>query len=401
MVVALDLTNAAGALKKFYLPGVRKQINNKCLLLEQVQAGDEHVEGDEWVLSLHVQRNSGVGATTESGTTPTAGNQKYVFARDSMKEIRGRIEITGRVIKAMASNKGSFVRAIDSEMKGVTNDAYRDMNRQLAGTGDGVIATCGTTSSSATIQLLATTPKSAMRQLEIGMAVDVGTVPSPTTVASARTITAVDATNKTITVSGATLSTTSGTHFIFRSGAGGTGVETHGLQEIVKASGTLFNVDPSTYTVWKSYAKDAASGPVNDPLLEEVMDEIDLASGQEIDLWLTSYGVYREYGNYLTVMKRAQDKVDLKGGFKGLSILSGSREAGLTRERDIPDGKAFALNTSHLFAPTMSDWEFMEEDGAVFSRVANKNAYEATLYRFMDFATDQRNAHGVVNSISE
>lgn len=397
--MAFDLTNAAGALKKYYLPGVRKQINDKCLLLAQVEANDEHVEGDEWVLSLHVQRNSGVGATTETGTTPTAGNQKYVHARDAVKEIRGRIEITGRVIKAMASNKGSFVRAIDSEMKGVTADAHRDMNRQLAGTGNGVIAQCGTTSNATTVVLHSTTPKSAMRQLENGMVVDIGTVASPTSVASARTISAVSITNKTFVVSGAAV-TTDDTAFIFRAGAGGAGVETHGLQEIVKESGSLFNVDPSTYTIWKSHVKDAASGPINDALLEEVMDEIDLASGKEIDLWLTSYSVYREYGNYLTIQKRAQNTVDLKGGFKGLSIVSGAREAGLTRERDIPDAKAYAVCTENLFAPTMSDWDFMDEDGAVFSRVANKNAYEATLYKFMDLATDQRNAHGYAHSIS-
>lgn len=399
--MALDLSGAAGALKKFYLPGARSQINNKCLLLNQVQRGSEHVEGAEWVLSLHLRRNSGVGARSETGTSPTAGKQLHVQARDTTKEIRGRIEITGKVIKAMASNKGSFVRAIDSEMKGVTNDAYRDMNRQLAGTGNGVIATCDDTSSSTTVELLTTTPKSAMRQLEVGMLIDIGTVASPTAVASEREITSVNVSARQIVISGAAVSTTGSTHFIFRSGAGGTGVETHGLQEIVKASGSLFNVDPSTYPEWVSYAKDAASGPINDTMLEETMDEIDLASGKEIDLWLTSYGVYRAYGDYLSKMKRSPNTVDLKGGFKALAILSGSREAGLTRERDIPDGKAFALNTECLFAPEMSDWHFMDDDGAVLSRVANKRAYEATLVKDMDFATDQRNAHGVVNAIAE
>src|SRR5690606_6888949 len=184
------------------------------------------------------------------------------------------------------------------------------------------------------------TPKSALRQLEIGMVVDIGTVAAPTTVASARTITAVNTSTPSITISGASVSTTSGTHFVFRSGAGGVGVETHGLQEIVASSGTLFNIDPASHPEWVSYVKDANSGPINDTLLEETMDEIDLASGEEIDLWLCSYGVFRAYGDYLSVMKRAPNTVDLKGGFKGLSILSGSREAKLTRDRDIPDGHA-------------------------------------------------------------
>ncbi len=400
--MALDLTAAAGALKKFYLPGVRNQINNKTKLLAQVERGSEHVEGDNWVLSLQVLRNPGVGARGENDTSPTAGSQKYVQATGATKEIRGRIEITLRTIKAMASNKGSFVRAVDSEMKGVTSDAQRDVNRQLAGTSDGVIATCGVTTAAVVVVLAAATPKSALRQLEVGMVIDIGVLATPTSIASARTITAVDTVNKTITISGAVV-TTSGANFVFRSGAGGNApqLETFGLQTLVSNAGTLFGVDPATYPVWKSFVKDAVSGPINDPLLEEGADEVDLASGQELDLWFASYGVYREYGNYLSVMKRAPGTIDLKGGHKALSVTSGGDTAGITRERDIPDGMAFGLNTSHLFAPEMSDWEFMDDDGAVLSRVSGKTSYEATLVKFMDFVTDARNTHCLVKNIAE
>lgn len=400
--MALDLTAAAGALKKFYLPGVRNQINNKTILLEQIERGSEHVEGDNWVLSLQVLRNSGVGARGENDTSPTAGAQKYVQATGAVKEIRGRIQITLRVIKAMASNKGSFVRAVDSEMKGITNDVQRDVNRQVAGTSDGVIATCGVTTAAVLVVLAATTPKSAMRQLEVGMVIDIGTLATPTTIASARTITANDPVGKTITISGAVV-TTSAAHFIFRSGAGGNApqLETFGLQTNVKDTGVLYGVDPATYPNWASFVKDAASGPINDPLLEEGMDEVDLRGGEELDLWYASYGVFREYGNYLSVMKRAPQTVDLKGGHKALSIVSGGGSASITRDRDIPDGTAFGLNTKHLFAPEMSDWEFMDDDGAVLSRVANSTAYEATLVKFMDFVTDKRNAHCLVKNIAE
>lgn len=400
--VALDLTNAAGALKKFYLPAVRDQINNKCLLLEQIEKGDEHVEGDEWVLALQVKRNSGVGFRGENDSSPTAGSQKYTTARESTKELRGRIEITQRVISAMASNKGSFVRAVSSEMSGVTRDAHRQMNRSLAGTSDGKIATCTTTSALNVVNLATTTPKSALRQLEVGLVVDIGTLASPTLRCSAREITAVDTVNKTITIAGAAV-TTAGTDFVFLSGSGGNApqLETYGLQTIVDSTGTLFNVDPTTYPIWASYEAAQSSAPINDPMLETAMDEVDLASGEELDMWLTSYGVYREYGNYLSVMKRSPSTVDLKGGHKGLSITSGSRTASLSRERDIPDGFAFGLNTEHLFAPTMSDWDFMDGDGNVLSRVSGKNAYEGTLYKFMDLATDNRHSHAKLTGIFE
>jgi hypothetical protein len=393
-MASLNLTEAGGALKKFYLPTVRNQINNKCLLLQQISADDEHVEGDEWILSLQVKRNSGVGWRGENDTSPTAGSQKYVQARDSVKELRGRIEITQRVISAMASNKGSFVRAVDSEMKGVGKDAARNQNRAFIGTSNGVIATCGTTSASTTVTLATATPKSALRQLEQGMVIDIGTVANPVLRAQAREITSVDTAAKTMVITGAAI-TTASTDFIFISGSGGTSpqLEPTGLQTIVDSAGVVHNVDPATYQLWASFEEAQSSGPVNDSKLENAMDEVDLRSGEEVNLLLASYGVYREYGNYLTVMKRAQNTLDLKGGYKALSISSGSRAVGLARERDVPDGMVFGLNTDHLFAPTMADWQFMDDDGAVLSRVANKNAYEATAYKFVDLATDQRNAH--------
>jgi hypothetical protein len=49
----------------------------------------------------------------------------------------------------------------------------------------------------------------------------------------------------------------------------------------------------------------------------------------------------------------------------------------------------------------MSDWEWMQEDGSVLNRVANKDAYEATMFIYHQLTTDQRNAHGVIEDLTE
>jgi hypothetical protein len=49
----------------------------------------------------------------------------------------------------------------------------------------------------------------------------------------------------------------------------------------------------------------------------------------------------------------------------------------------------------------MSDWEFMEEDGAVLNRVPNTDAYEGTLFLYAELATDGRNAHAKIGSLAE
>lgn len=405
-MAGLDLTAASAALKEFYLPVIREQLNNSNVLSAVIEKRKDRIEGKRAVLSLHVSRNSGHGARAENGTLPTAGSQGYAEERVPVYYQYGRITVSGPTIAAMKSDKGSFTRAVESESKGVVNDVKRDVNRQRFGTSNGVVATCGTTSTSATIVLAATTSAAQLRQLAVGEVVDIGTVAAPTTIASARTITAVDTANKTITVSGATVSTTS-SHFVFISGNGGAigGVgqkEITGLQTIVAASGSLFNVDPSTYPVWKSYV--ASNSGVNrtptDSIFEAAIDEIEIASGKQPDLIVTSHGVRRAYGDSLKSQKRFANTTELKGGFKAVTVETPSGEVGLIADRDAPANKAFVLNTQHLNDDVMEDWNFMDMDGAVLSRVSGTDGYEATLFSYFEQTTDQRNAHGLISDLS-
>jgi hypothetical protein len=69
-------------------------------------------------------------------------------------------------------------------------------------------------------------------------------------------------------------------------------------------------------------------------------------------------------------------------------------------EKDCPTNDAFLLTTKRLQWYMMSDWEFMEEDGALFSRVPNTDAYEATLFCYSELATDGRNAHARVTDLT-
>ncbi len=403
-----DTTEADGVLKEFYLLAIRSQINNKTPVLDVIERSNEHVEGSEWVLSLHVERNSGVGARRENETLPTAGRQGTTKAREETKQNTARFELTTKVMKALNSDKGGFTKAVTFNTDETINDVRRDVNRQAFGTSNGVIATCGDTVTSDTVVLATTTGSHAIRQLEKGMVIDIGTVAAPTTVASARTIESVDRANKTITISGANVSTTAGTHFIFRAGSGGASggvgqAEIHGLQHIADDDSTLFNVNPSTYEKWAATVLGNSGTPraVTEEIFEEAMDEVDLVSGETPDLFWCSYGVFREYGDQMKTLKRFPNTLELKGGHKALDISSGDETAGLKRDRDCPDGMAIGWVTKHMFSPEMSDWEWMDQDGAVLSRVSDKTNYEATLEKFHDLCTDKRNTLVRIEDLAE
>lgn len=406
--MALTLATADSALKEDYQPVVREQINNAILLLQQVEKNTRDIEGRRAVLSLHVQRSSGVGARGEGAALPQAANQGYAEERVPMKFNYGRIQLSGPVIRAMKSDRGSFVRAVQSETAGLTNDLKRDVNRQLFGTSDGSIALVAANAAVNIIVLQATTTVSQLRQLEVGMVVDIGSLANPTLDATARVITAVNFATPSITISGAAVTTTNGDS-VFRSGAGGNApqLELTGLRTIVAATGTLFNVSQTTFPTWASTV-DSNGGTlrsVSENLFAKNMHNTFIAGGVDIDLWLTSDGVFRAYSNLLTSLKRFPQTLDLKGGFKGLDMSAGGYGGGvgvaLAWDRDCPNNTAFGLSTPHLYEYQMSDWEWMQEDGAVLSRVPGFDLYEANLFKYHELTTDKRNAHCKISDLTE
>lgn len=401
-----NLSGADAALKEDYQPMIREQLNLAFLLLSQIEANAKDVDtsGRRAVLSLHTGRNEGVGARTEDQDLPTAGAEQFTEERVPLRYNYGRIRLTGQVMRASRSGDTSYVRQLDNESKAIVRNLKLDVNRQLWGTSDGVIAQCGVTTASTTVNLTSPTPQQ-MRQLRPGMRIDIGTVAAPTGRTGALTnghayIVSVGA--STIVVDQAV--TTATTDFIFRQGSGGSGVsqkELTGLQTIVNSTGTLFNVDPTVVPSWSAYEL-AVGGALTDTVGAKALDEIAIASGEDPgNLVITTHGVVRNYAASLTSFKRFNDTVDLKGGWKGVEFSSASGTAVLTADKDAPQGQAFFLATDHLEQYQASDWEFMDDDGAVLSRVPNRDAYEAVLFKYHEIATDKRNAHGKLTGLTE
>lgn len=401
-------TTADSVLKEFYLPGIRNQLNNEIFMLTQIQTNSEDIEGRRAVLSLRLGRNAGIGARAEAGTLPTAGYQGYAEERVSLKYNYGRIQLSGPVMRSMGSDRGSFTRALQSETEGVVRDLKKDVNRQLFGTSDGAIARCALSTSTITLNMTTFTAVQ-QRQLRPGMVVDIGTVASPTAIATGAVIASI--TSTTVTIDSAV--SVNSTHYFFRTGSGGQTTsqkELTGLRSIVSTTGSLFNVDPATaaYADWASYVDDNSGTlrAVTENQFVKAQQEVQIRSGEMANLWVTSDGVHRQVSNLLTSIKRFPNTLELKGGYQALDMSaqgqgrSGSSQVGLVYDADCPEYTAFLVNTNRMYWYRMSDWEFMEEDGAVLSRVANTDAYEASLFCYAEQATDTRNAHARINDLA-
>lgn len=395
-------------LKDFYLPGMRSTLNNEVFLLTQVEQNTEDIEGREAVIAINVGRNQGIGSRAELADLPAAGRQAYANQRVPLKYHYGRIQLSGQIIRDTSSDSGSFTRAVQSETTGVVRDLKNDLARQVYGDGTGVILLASGAKTSQTFPV-ANASAQAIRQLAVGMAIDIGSAAgTPADIAEGVVISAIDRAAKTVTVTG-TLGTVASGSRISRAGSGGTGAtqsELTGLKALVAGSGALQGIDPADVPDWAANVFTSA-GAVSEDMFIEADQETNMASGDTIDLWITTSAVHRGVAALLQGDKRFPGTNELRGGYSGLDMssvsqgMTGANSTSMVFDKDMTeDGVAYGLTTSRISCYSGSDWEFMQEDGAIMNRVPGKDAYEATVFAYKELGTDGRNSHARISGIT-
>ncbi|MGE4426041.1 MAG: phage major capsid protein [Solirubrobacteraceae bacterium] len=412
------LANADAVLKDDYQGPVNEQLNNANVLLAEVERNTKDFTGRRALLPLHVGRNKGVGNRAERGTLPTPGNQQYDDIFIPVRYSYVRISLTGPVIEQMAKSRGSFIRAIDSEMDGAVTDAKRDYTRQLWGTSDGVLATCGTTTDANEVVLASTTPQHQLEWLYEGFAVDIGTTGDSDTVAAAREVLDVDFDAKTITIDGDAITTT-GSHIVSRAGAYGvstnTGnpgdgqIELTGIQTMVSDTTTLHTLAPATEPRWKSqvYANSGTLRGISENLVSRALMTGEKRSGKIVKLLACNDGVHRTYTTQLNALRRMMNPVELKGGYEGITVSvpkggrNGSSTTALVWDRDCPSNSIYGLSTDDLVFYDLVDWEWDDRTGSIWERIGDTDDFVATMRRYGEFACRRRNSHFVIKDIRE
>lgn len=414
--MALDLLTADAVLKDDY-QDMRHALNNSFWLLQQIEKNTKDVVGEKAVHTVHVTRNSGVGARKLNASIPNAGNQGYIRVNVPQRRIYATIQIEKSTIAAMATDRGSFIRAVEGETDGAEKDLRRDVNRQMWGTSNGVIAACGVTSATTTLTLAGTTTRIQMRQLwnDGGMRVDIGTVANPTLRCSDNQVTDADFDARTLTL--ATAVTTDTDDRVFRHGAGGATdnsgnvndgqAELTGLQTIVDDATTLHTVSASTNRKWRATAK-SNSGTNRHPsetLINTTIQDVQIEASAFIEILVANQGVVNNIAADMRAMRRNNDTVELKGGFKGikwnvLTEAGATGERALVLEQDCPPNRLFGLTPEDLVLYEMSDWAW-DDTGGILKQVDGKDAVYAYYRAYKELACKNRVSHFVIEDLSE
>jgi len=461
---AAILSNYSYVLKTFYLPAIREQINNATVLLNRLKRNTEDVAGKDATIAAHYGRNLGTRALPDGGALPDAGYQKVITTIVPMKYNYGRITVSGPTIKATRTDKGAFAKAIDYEMKGLIRDVSKDINRQLWGSGYGILARWGVTDSGTAYQLQkAYLPaaggagfgstfgsKYIMPEGATGMdsTVVVYTGGGTNTIAVdasnlAPSAVTVGTLTDTITVTDPSVTEAAGTVYIKGSAAGtttisGTGAsssapvlrhEMMGLHGIVNDlnPGSVFTtagltstnygltydaglqgLPVATYSFWKANVFSHTSGryAAQRALTTEMMQEcVDAVEAQLAD----------DTGNALqptamvttrAIRRKYAELLKADKRWVDWKVMDGGFKVlefdgiPLFVDNDAVDGEMMFLYEPALQIYMMSDMEWMEEDGHILTKIAGYDAYEAILFCYWELGCSRRNVQAVLTDIS-
>jgi hypothetical protein len=409
--MAATITGASASLysvlKEFYLGPVQDQLNNSILVTQLLSLDKENLEGLKAVIPLHTSRSTGVGSRPESATLPSAGAQSYKRAEYDLAYHYGRVEVTGQAIAKTKSDSGSFVRAFDSELRRIKDDLALEFARQVYGSGDGIIATVGTTQNSTTVVL---SSDEALQKgfLYVNMSIDIGTAADPNVVGTF-TITDVDVAASSITVSAAA-NVTATTHKIFRAGNNADSSVTYemdaGLQKLISTSANTvggLNAAGVGLKFWDNQ-RDTSGGAISLSNLMINYNKV-MAAGAKADGLgvLTTPGLVRRLfeTNDFKANVRFVNSETMKGGFEKIQFAAGQGTLTLMADRLHPYGRIHFVDKKHIRLFSPADWDFLARDGQPIKWVQDKDAFQAILFRYSNLGTDRRNTSLVMSGLTD
>lgn len=135
------LTVLDGILKDVYEPVVTEQVST----FDPVQELFEEVEDAQWegrkaVEMTNMSYNEGVGATSENGNLPTAGNFDPQQFNIAMKYLNASFQMTAQMMKSAETSKGAFKNAMEMSMDTLITNLKREQARMIWGAGYGILA---------------------------------------------------------------------------------------------------------------------------------------------------------------------------------------------------------------------------------------------------------------------
>lgn len=412
-------------LNDLFLPAIAEAVIYPNTFLKRLPRDKTRVQGKQVVFPIHTDDSNGVVALGPGGTLPEPDTERFAQYRFGVAHLYVRAKFDGITADASMTTIASWLQVVQEEMKAKTRILMRRRQQIYRNDGSGVLATVTvatdasaptftlTVGVNGTIESAATCSSVATRWLKVGMIVATVTPGSPGTITSIFTIATKTAT--VITAANGVGTPLVGDHIVTATAMGtalgdltiardvGYRIEPMGTQ------GILSDADPA-HSPATGFQGIASSNAFNQAILKsnsgvarpnslELMEEMWLAIVEESDTVPTViYGDFtqvRKYGQLMVGSIRFNSTggtLSLDGGTDDLHF----NRCPLIADRDTYGNRLEFLDETDLRMYVLADPQWMDKDGSVYTRMADKDAYSATLYCRETMGCDWRRKHGQI-----
>lgn len=378
-----NINSGLAELKNRYLGTIKDQLNEEVAILRAAEKIKEGWNGYQIIRPLRVRRNQGIGATADGGTLPAIGRQTTVQATISSAFNYLRFGITGPMIKASASDIGSFVRSGAYELEMGYKDLKSDINRQVSWNGNGTLATvnANTTASTTLVITSRTGSEPALKFVDVGLVFDIvsgGVVTNSGIQINAITSGTPTSTTATVILSGPV--TCLATDTLVRSGSYNEEIEGI-LYSLDGGTTTIYGVNRATYVAYQGNYYSTVQQLTLDYLQQGYNAGL-LRGGSKYDAIYSDYDSLRYYQKLLTADKRYVNTMEGDGSFgeKGKFYMEFNGTP-WTPDKDCPP-TILGLQSENWKNYVLSELEPAEETGSMYIAQTSADQLEVRLRYF-------------------
>lgn len=398
--MATDLSSIAGGLKRVYDDYIESQQNLKARTLEEFGKSRKNYSpsGEGYFGAINDYGNESGGAISETETFRTIDNENYSQWKVSPKVVVWPIQFSGLSAAAAQGDEASFANLIVDALDKSRDRLMSDENRQFFGLGTGLLCAPGAAVTAAGVSFTV----DSVQYLRKNMVVDIFS--GATKTVDSYRISYVDRVNSIVgflTSIGVGIDTTS--QFVkenIRDSAASDGKEMMGLRGIVDDSTdltTFQNLNALTTYEWRARRIAASGANLTSDLLQRLIDDVGLLSGEEPDMVIMHRKQRRKYLDTVVPQKRYQEqKMDAghsKLSFNGIDLFL---------DKDCQDDTVYALQKDKIKKFELEALGMGKHEGSdSFLRLASQDVFQAYWRHYCNFGTSHRSAHGKITGLAK
>ena len=397
--MATDLSTIAGGLKRVYDTYIEAQQNLKARSMDEIAKSLKKYspEGEGYFGAINDYGNESGGAINETEVFRTIDNEDYQQWKVTPKIEVWPIQFSGLSAASAKGDEASFANLIVDALDRARDRLMSDENRQFFGLGNGLLAAPAQAVTAAGVSFTV----NSVQYLRKNMVVDIFS--GATKTVDSYRISYVDRVNNVVgflTSIGVAIDTTTAiVKENIRDSAASDGKEMMGLRGIVDDSTdltTFQNLNALTNLEWRSRRIDAASANLTSDLLQRLIDDVALLSGDEPDMLIMHRKQRRKYLDLVVPQKRYQDG-NMDTGFSKLTFNG----MDLFLDKDCQTDTVYAIKKDKIRRFELEALGMGRHEGSdQFLRLAGQDVFQAYWRHYCNYGTSKRNAHGKIVSLA-